>query len=78
MDTWTSDTTNDVPGSNWLGDQLFYRQYRSRILAYGYDASNTRSGIFTRAGIREKALRLLDELVELRKTSKPVCTISCS
>jgi hypothetical protein len=47
------------------------------MLTFGYDASATRTGISTMAAIREKALQLLDALVELRKASDPVRAMSC-
>jgi hypothetical protein len=71
-DTWTTDGTDDVPGSNWLKDQIYESYPSSRILTFGYNASDTRAGISTMAGIRKKALQLLDDLVELRKASSPV------
>jgi hypothetical protein len=75
-DTWRTDGTDNAPGSNWLKDQIYESYPASRILTFGYDASNTRAGISTMAGIREKALQLLDDLVELRKASDPVRAIS--
>lgn len=41
-----------------------------RIMSFGYDASST--SILTMAGIKEEAVRLLDDLVELRKGSSSV------
>jgi hypothetical protein len=76
-DTWTTAATDDMPGSNWLKDQIHKHHPASRILTFGYDASNTRAGIATMAGISAKAFQLLDVLVELRKASDPVRVMSC-
>jgi hypothetical protein len=44
-------------------------------MTFGYDTTDTRAGIATRMGIREKAVQLLDDLLELRKTSDMVSTM---
>jgi hypothetical protein len=43
-------------------------------LTFGYDAHGIK-GTSTRAGIKEKAVQLLDELVKLREPEKPVRTL---
>ncbi|PVH77725.1 hypothetical protein DL98DRAFT_423188, partial [Cadophora sp. DSE1049] len=58
------------PYSNWLEDSLHVRYPSSRILTFGYDAHGIK-GTSTRAGIKEKAVQLLDELVKLREPEKP-------
>lgn len=40
-------------------------------MTFGYDAHGIK-GTSTRAGIRERAVQLLDELVKLRQPEKPV------
>ena len=77
-DTWTTDGKDDTPGSNWLKDRIFERHPGSRILAFGYDLSKTRQRISAMAGIMEKALHLLDDLVELRRVSDPVRAMTLS
>jgi hypothetical protein len=74
--TWTTNGTNDELGCNWLKDRIYNDYPRSRILTFGYDVSNTGKGIYTMTRIREKALQLLDDLVELRKGLNPVCALS--
>ena len=71
-DMWTIDETDNAPSRNWLKDHIYERYPGSRILTFGYDASNTRARISTIAGIKEKALQLLDDLVKFRKELKPV------
>lgn len=75
--TWTTNRIGDEPGRNWLKDPLHKHYPGSRILAFGYDASATRAGILTMGGIREKALQLLDDLIQLRQASDPVRPMSC-
>lgn len=65
--TWTTD---DTPGGNWLKDHMDEWNSGSRILSFGYDGSSP--SVLTMAGIREEAVRLLDDLVELRKVSGSV------
>ena len=76
-DTWTTNRIGDDQGRNWLKDLLQKHYPGSRILAFGYDASATRAGILTMGGIREKALQLLDDLIQLRQASDPVRAMSC-
>jgi hypothetical protein len=71
--TWTTEETDGQSGINWLKERIYDDYSSSRVLTYGYDASHTGAGVYTMGGIREKALQLLDDLVELRKGLKPVC-----
>ncbi|KAG4434616.1 hypothetical protein IFR05_009909 [Cadophora sp. M221] len=58
------------PYNNWLEYSLFPQYPSSRILTFGYDAHGIK-GTSTRAGIRQKAVQLLDELVKLRNPTEP-------
>jgi hypothetical protein len=70
--TWTDEGTE----ANWLKDQIYEHFPESRILTWGYDSSDDiRGGITTILGIRQKALQLLEALVEHRKTADPVCAL---
>ncbi|RDL42485.1 uncharacterized protein BP5553_02464 [Venustampulla echinocandica] len=71
--TWMEDGEEGNQGKNWLIDTLhsYYEYPKSRILTFGYDTSHAVAGIYTIGGIRKKALQLLDDLVELRKTLEP-------
>ena len=68
--------TIDVSSNNWLEDQIHQRNPTSRIMAFGYDATLGKAGIATMAGIRAKALQLLNELVKIRETSDHVRTMT--
>lgn len=74
--TWTTDGRNNAPGSNWLKDKIHEDYPTSRVLSVGYGANDTSAGTLTMAGIRQRALQLLDGLVELRGTLNPVRTMS--
>lgn len=76
--TWTTDETNDQPSKNWL-KQIYEDNPSSRIMTFGYDASHTGAGVYTMGRIRDKALQLLDDLVERRRgpNSIPVLYIFC-
>ena len=56
---------------NWLKDGSL-TEPEPRTLTFGYDASLTNNGIVRAEGIKEKALKLLDELVEHRMSIPPV------
>jgi len=74
--TWKTEETNDEPGCNWLKDRIYNDYPKSRILTFGYDASNAGVGIYAMKRIREKALQLLNDLVELREGLNPVRALS--
>lgn len=76
MNTWMTNETNDQPGTNWL-EQVHEDNPSSRIMTFGYDASHSEGGLYTMGRIRDKALQLLDDLVELRrgKNIVPVCIL---
>ncbi|KAH0557197.1 hypothetical protein GP486_005013 [Trichoglossum hirsutum] len=79
-DNWTTDSKGDEPGGNWLKDRIFERYPGSRILTFGYDLNKTKSRNSAMAGIMEKALHLLDDLVEFRRAdpdaSRPLVFIA--
>jgi hypothetical protein len=74
--TWTAEGANDESSCNWLKDRIYNDYPRSRILTFGYDASSAGGGIYAMKRIREKALQLLDDLVELREGLNSVCALS--
>ncbi len=64
--TWMTEETNDQPRTSWL-QQVHKDNPSSRIMTFGYDASHNEAGLYTMGRIRDKALQLLDDLVELRR-----------
>lgn len=68
VSTWTTESDD-----NCLRDKIYDGfPGAARILSFGYDNSDGSPDISTRAGIRQTARRLLDELVKLRNPSDPV------
>jgi hypothetical protein len=63
---------DNAPPRNRLKEHISQFYPKCRILTFGYDASITRAGISTIAGIKEKALQLLDDLIEMREASQSV------
>lgn len=43
-------------------------------MKYGYDINDDSGGIYTRRGIRDEALKLLESLSEFRKAGGKVCS----
>ncbi|KAI9793748.1 MAG: hypothetical protein M1833_000694 [Piccolia ochrophora] len=78
LDTWKYEEKEkgeeDKPPSsswNWLEEGFSAEGPSPRVLTFGYDASLSSNGIATAAGVEEKALHLLDALVECRKSIPP-------
>ncbi|KAE9371781.1 ankyrin [Stipitochalara longipes BDJ] len=72
--TWTTDAIGEEPGTSWMTEQIYKQHKNAQVWTYGYNASINRTGISTRTGIRQKALDLLETLVEMRKNwgTKPI------
>ena len=71
--TWTTDGIGKAPGTSWMTEQIYNPHKEAQVWTYGYDASTSRSGICTKLEIRNKAFRLLDDLLEMRKKWQSVC-----
>ncbi|KAF8855271.1 hypothetical protein BDZ45DRAFT_507816 [Acephala macrosclerotiorum] len=66
-ETWTADGESNT----WLEKNVHETYPNSRVMTFGYSNEVSRKGIATRISIREKALQLLEELLELRKGLQP-------
>jgi hypothetical protein len=69
------DRTLTNPGSGTSSWVVHYTQSLnsdSRILRFKYNASRILAGPYTRAAVRKRALRLLDDLLKLRKNEPEV------
>lgn len=60
-------------GENFLLREFYDKYQRSRVLTFSYYWSLGANFPVTRKAIRAQALQLLDDLVELRKETDPVC-----
>lgn len=59
--------------SSWVDRYLPLLASDSRILRFKYNASQILAGRHSRSAIRKRALRLLDDLIKLRKNEPKVC-----
>lgn len=64
--TWTIDEIKNQSRISWL-KQIHEDNPSSRIITFSYDATRTGAGIYTIGRIRDKALQLLDDLVDVRR-----------
>ena len=72
----TATRTNPGSGtSKWVDDYTESLKSDSRRLVYRYDATKIVARSRIRTAVKEQAIRLLENLVDLRKNESTVCVL---